>query len=144
MIESKKQNTKNLQATLQNSYYGKAKIIEDGDIIYLKSYDTIVCSYNTKIKTFTKLWGGYSRTTAKHIEDFIKQYNINFNFNKKNWLAYNDESKKQKYYIEYTNGFFNANTKKTLIFDNYEDAEKYAEKLQAGGRLWAFVEYLDE
>lgn len=122
----------------QKSFYKKAQIITDGDIVKLKSYNTIICEYNTKTKNFKKIWGGYSRTTAEHIKAFINLFNINFNFNKKNWLA--NTEKKQKFYIEYSNGFFTANTKNSLIFDNLTDAEQYAEQLeQKNSRLCCWV-----
>ena len=75
-----------LKATNQKSYYNKAFVIEKGNNIkQLKSYQTIVCEYNTDTGEFTRLWAGYSPTTGNHIKDFIKLYNINFDFNKKNW-----------------------------------------------------------
>lgn len=55
----------------QKSYYGKAKVIQTGNIVTLLSYDTNVCSYNKQTHEFTRLWNGYSATTMKHINDFL-------------------------------------------------------------------------
>lgn len=54
----------------QKSYYGKAKIItyRDTGVIELLSYDTIVAQY--KDGEFS-VNGKYSRTTTKHIKDFM-------------------------------------------------------------------------
>lgn len=56
----------------RKSFYGKAKIIEDeqGEI-FLQSYDTIVC-YINKNKKFVRLWNGYSSTTMRHINSFLR------------------------------------------------------------------------
>lgn len=55
----------------RKSFYGKAKIIETKEGRYLQSYDTIVCflSYGG---TFIKLWDGYSLTTMRHINSFMR------------------------------------------------------------------------
>lgn len=55
----------------QKSFYGKAVVIIKNDVVYLKSYDTFVCGYDTKNQTFEKLWNSYSATTMKHINSFI-------------------------------------------------------------------------
>lgn len=66
----------NLTAKRQKSYYGKAKVIfADDGAIMLKSYDTIVAKIENGI--FVKMWGGYSATTMKHINDFCDMFNIN-------------------------------------------------------------------
>lgn len=55
----------------RKSFYGKAKVIETEDGRYLQSYDTVVCflSYGG---TFIKKWSGYSATTMRHINSFMK------------------------------------------------------------------------
>ena len=68
----------------RQSFYGKAHLIIDGNIIKLQSYETIVCEYNTKSGEFRKLWGGWSNTTGRHITEFCKQYGIS-NGGKKWW-----------------------------------------------------------
>lgn len=57
-------NERPLTATLQKSYYGKAVVITNGDEIALRSYQTIVASYNTATGEFKRLWSGWSTTTA--------------------------------------------------------------------------------
>ena len=135
---------KDLKATLQKNYYGKAKTITNGDVVQLKSYNTIVCEYNTKTKVFKKLWRGYSRTTSNHIKDFILLYNIDFDYNKKNWLkAENENENTTKFFVTISNGFYTHNTKNTLLFDKKSDAEQYAETIrQKNKRLFAFAECL--
>lgn len=121
-----------LEATTQKSYYGKATVIKDGDInldpmakASLKSYDTIVCEYDPRTGEFSRLWGGYSRTTANHINDFRRMYGL-FPLNKKAWDALpvkNDSG--ERYKVEFSNGFVNWTAGAT--FDNWEDADTFAE-----------------
>jgi len=60
----------------QKSYYGKAIIIAcNNGNIYLQSYETIVCMIDQS-GNFKRLWGGYSATTAKHIDSFRRLYNL--------------------------------------------------------------------
>lgn len=57
--------------TLQKSYYGKATVIVyDDKIMVLKSYDTLVASFNIETKELRVL-GTYSQTTLKHIKSFM-------------------------------------------------------------------------
>ena len=50
------------------SYYGKAKVIREGDVVSLLSYDTTVCKIvNGK---FIRMWDDWSATTARHINSF--------------------------------------------------------------------------
>lgn len=54
----------------RKSFYGKAKIVIYNNIIDLISYNTIVARIEDgKIKVF----GWYSQTTARHINEFLKQ-----------------------------------------------------------------------
>ena len=75
-----------LPATGQKSYYNKARVIKDnnGDI-FLRSYDTLVC-YINKAGEFVRLWDGYSATTMKHINDFLRLFDIPGG-GKKWWLS---------------------------------------------------------
>lgn len=57
----------------RQSFYGKAKMIEDKNKILLKSYNTIVAEYNTKTEKMT-VNGWYSRTTARHINAFLAHF----------------------------------------------------------------------
>lgn len=64
----------------------------NGNTIELKSYDTIVFSYNTKTGELMRHWSGYSATTLKHVRMFLdwidgKHYSRNTTFGKANWEA---------------------------------------------------------
>ena len=58
------------------SFYGKAVVCEDdnGDLI-LQSYSTKVCKV-TKSGEFVRMWSGYSVTTMRHVNSFLKLQNI--------------------------------------------------------------------
>lgn len=65
-----------LSPSRQKSYYGKAKIIKDENgEIFLQSYDTLVC-YIDNGGNVKRLWDGYSSTTMKHVNDFLRLFNI--------------------------------------------------------------------
>lgn len=57
------------------SFYGKAKVIEKDGETLLQSYDTIVCKID-KSGEFVRMWEGYSATTMRHINAFIKMFGI--------------------------------------------------------------------
>lgn len=52
-----------------NSFYGKAKVLENNGLKVLRSYDTDVAYYDADGK-FHKLWDGWSATTGRHIKAF--------------------------------------------------------------------------
>ena len=54
------------------SFYGKAKVIEIENDVFLMSYDTIVAFFNRNSKV-AKVIGTYSATTLRHIKEFLKQ-----------------------------------------------------------------------
>lgn len=54
------------------SFYGKAKVFEIENDVYLMSYDTIVASYNRKHR-IPIVFDTYSATTLRHIKEFLKQ-----------------------------------------------------------------------
>lgn len=54
------------------SFYGKAKVFEIENDVFLMSYDTIVAFYNRETK-IAKVVGTYSATTLRHIKEFLKQ-----------------------------------------------------------------------
>ena len=65
------------------SFYGKAKVIyEDDGSLALKSYSTIVMRIikGQPIRT----WGGYSSTTMRHVNEFMRQNGFGAG-NKKIW-----------------------------------------------------------
>lgn len=68
------------------SFYGKAHVLEDENKRFLQSYDTVVCSleYTEKGVYFVQLWGGYSATTMRHINSFLKHFHFG-NYGGKKW-----------------------------------------------------------
>ena len=54
------------------SFYGKAKVIEIENDVFLMSYDTIVAFFNRNAKV-AQVYGTYSATTLRHIKEFLKQ-----------------------------------------------------------------------
>lgn len=54
------------------SFYGKAKVIEIENDVFLMSYDTIVAFYNRETK-IAEVIDTYSATTLRHIKEFLKQ-----------------------------------------------------------------------
>lgn len=59
----------------RRSFYGKAIIVEDENGTTLLSYCTPVCRLNND-GTFIRLWSGYSMTTMRHINSFLKFFNL--------------------------------------------------------------------
>ena len=116
-------NTYNLEATSQNSYYGKAKVIESENKSSLKSYETIVCEMENG--NFHKLWNGYSATTMKHINDFRRLFGLP-KLSKKEWDNLPCDNS-EKYKVEFSNGF--VSWKAGTIFDDYNAADEYAESV---------------
>ena len=126
----------NLKATTQASYYGKAKVIETGEAVQLKSYDTIVCEIVNG--EFRRLWGGYSRTTMNHINDFRRLFGLD-TINKKEWMSLPCGSDEQ-YKVEFSNGFvcWTAGT----IFDSESQAWEFAEKVQESRNFSIFADVI--
>ena len=62
----------------RKSFYGKAQVIEEDNIVKLKSYSTIVAEVKMlKEKTIYRYLGHYSMTTTSHQNEFFKQYGLN-------------------------------------------------------------------
>lgn len=60
----------------RKSFYGKAKVIEkDNGEKVLQSYDTEVCKI-TSSGEFVRMWDGYSSTTMRHINSFLRFFDI--------------------------------------------------------------------
>lgn len=73
----------------QKSYHGKAKVIVEGGVRRLYSYDTAILEYHSGENgvCLKKLWDGYSPTTMMHINDFM--YQLGFaTMSKKEWLEW--------------------------------------------------------
>lgn len=58
----------------RKSFYGKAVVKSQGDVLTLRSYSTNVCTYNTATGEFKRLWSGYSATSMRHVNAFIDTY----------------------------------------------------------------------
>lgn len=58
----------------RKSFYGKAKARNDGDIVYLRSYDTIVAIYNRATGEYKDKY--FSKTTSRHQEAFKKALDL--------------------------------------------------------------------
>lgn len=58
--------------------YAQASIIIDNDIVYLKSYSTIVATID--VDGWITCNGTYSQTTRKHISAFAKQYSTRLSY----------------------------------------------------------------
>ena len=69
----------------QESFGGKAQVIINGNIIQLRSYETIVAEYNTK-EDIVNVFNWFSSTTAKHINLFLELYGF-INVSKKDILG---------------------------------------------------------
>ena len=63
------------------SFYGKAIVKLEDDRATLQSYETDVCEI--KNGQVYRLWGGYSATTMRHVNEFVKQFG--FNVGGKKW-----------------------------------------------------------
>ncbi len=85
-----------LKTTSQKSFYKKAYVLEDekGNL-FLQSYDTIVCGIINGI--FKKFWGGYSKTTLVHVNDFRKAHNMGTLY-KKEWESLSTDNDPVSYY----------------------------------------------
>ena len=134
--------TEKLNATTQKSYYGKAVVIyTDDGALELKSYDTIVCRIEPNPETgeleFVRLWGGYSRTTMNHVNDFRRLWYFPA-LSKREWDALPCENR-ERYKVEFSNGFVNWTA--AVVFDDENSAWEFAEKVQAerGDNVFADV-----
>ena len=72
----------------RKSFYGKAHAVfylnERRECVWeCHSYGTLVCSYNSDKREFTRLWSGYSVTTMRHVNAFLKY--IGMSYGGKNW-----------------------------------------------------------
>lgn len=85
-----------LKATSQKAFIKKAYVLEgEKGNLFLQSYDTIVCGIINGI--FKKFWGGYSRTTQTHINDFRKAHNMETLY-KKEWELLSTDNDPVSYY----------------------------------------------
>lgn len=60
-------------------------------VVYLISYTTYVCFYDARGR-FHRVWQGWSRTTMRHIVEFVKQFGRRVGpLTRKEWEALPDE-----------------------------------------------------
>ena len=71
----------------QKSFYGKAIVTECNQFYTLTSYTTQVARICKDSGDFTRLWGGYSATTMKHINSFLAGFAHANGLGKKEWEA---------------------------------------------------------
>ena len=64
----------------------RAVVIDTPDKVFLQSYDTLIIELEKATGAMIKLWGGYSATTMKHINEFLNLNNRR-SMNKKEWTA---------------------------------------------------------
>ena len=57
----------------RKSFYGKAKLYLLNNVVYLVSYSTIVAKV---YDNFVQVFGWYSQTTSRHINEFLRQFNF--------------------------------------------------------------------
>lgn len=77
----------------QKSFYGKAKIEETEDAVTLYSYNTKILKYNRHTEELTSLYDGWTQTTGRHINEFVKQYTPLNALNKKGYMELLDAQK---------------------------------------------------
>ena len=62
----------------RKSFYDKAYVKTRGVLKILYSYDTPILDFDTRYNEITAVhWNGYSATTMRHINEFLKQNNYN-------------------------------------------------------------------
>lgn len=71
--------------TRQKSFYGKALVYDYGNgRRELQSYDTTVCRI-TATGEVQRMWDGWSATTQRHIDSFLRLYGYGNLCGKANW-----------------------------------------------------------
>jgi hypothetical protein len=71
----------------RKSFYGKCRVEQEGNISYLRSYQTIVAEYHHDTNTMI-VKGYFSPTTATHLNTFLSYYGFD-TCNKKQLENYN-------------------------------------------------------
>lgn len=56
----------------RKSFYGKAKAYYHSKAWFLVSYDTVVAMYYPESGMFIRRWSGYSQTTMRHVNAFVR------------------------------------------------------------------------
>lgn len=118
---------RNLKATLQKDYYGKAKVREESGLIILKSYSIDVVAIDPAKNEIRRLWSGWSATTARHINDFLGQYGFG-RLSKKEWLSMPCANPCEVYAVYLSNGY-TTHKGSALLTD--EEAETERQRIKA-------------
>ena len=72
------------RVTMLENSYNRAVVIDTEKETFLQSYDTIILKVDKGARTIEKIWNGYSKTTFKHITDFLRRYGLAA-MSKKEW-----------------------------------------------------------
>ena len=56
----------------RKSFYQKAVVLEEGNRLILRSYNTDVAEFDRTTGRIKRLWSGYSATTMRHINAFVR------------------------------------------------------------------------
>jgi len=75
MDEATKERIKDIDKKYRKIFYKKASVYIVDDVIYLKSYSTVVASI--KDRKFRRHWGYWSATTQRHVNEFLKDFAYN-------------------------------------------------------------------
>lgn len=70
----------------QKSFYNKAQVEATTDTATLYSYGTAIMTYNKVNDDLTLIWDDWSRTTGRHINEFLRQYTPIDGMTKKEYL----------------------------------------------------------
>jgi hypothetical protein len=61
----------------RKSFYGKANVYIDGNVVTLYSYNTEIAQYNQATKEYKLIYSNkLSNTTATHLKSFKQTFNI--------------------------------------------------------------------
>lgn len=72
------------RVTMLENSNNRAVVIDTEKETFLQSYDTIILKVDKGARTIEKVWNGYTKTTFKHITDFLRRYGVTIT-NKKEW-----------------------------------------------------------
>lgn len=127
-----------LKATLQKSYYGKATMCKSNDGTTLYSYNTPVAWIDNN-GTFHRIWSGYSRTTAKHINDFRLLHGLP-TISKKEWDALPCSSEENVYNVYISTGWMTHKCPARLTRAECEETIYKIQRNDPHGRLVCWYE----
>lgn len=71
----------------RKSFYQKSVVLEEGNRLILRSYNTDVAEFDRTTGKFKRLWSDYSATTMRHINAFVRYCGLVGVGGKKWWEA---------------------------------------------------------